>query len=260
MIRRRLTSIAAAVALALTGAAAVGPTASAAAKPSANLTFTPNKVTASKPITLKYTSAHLPAGSTLYLQWQVGTAHVWKRYAVLKGVSGTASEKGQPLGKYEFRIYVSTKTKAVTASVGRFLYSYGNVALSEICREFNGSTCQGGTIQVGDNVYSYADEYGVQNEYPDYDSFNHTTCASAHLTYAGYPPDVNGNYVTYEKVVQAKSNAVDSSAQPNTIGTLNVKFDGGPWILDVSTNVTNLEDSIPIYLNGTFECYTSTGL
>jgi hypothetical protein len=152
MIRRSSAWIAIAAALPLTGVAAVAPMASASTKPTASLTFSPNKVTAKADLEVKYTSAHVPAGSTLYLQWQVGSAHVWKRYATLKGTSGTASERGVPQGRDEFRIHVATKKKAVTTSRQRALYSYANVPMLTICKvAWTTKPCQTGT----DDSFTY---------------------------------------------------------------------------------------------------------
>jgi hypothetical protein len=255
-IRKVLVSLAAVASLSLAGVGAAAPVASAAthAKPTASLTITNDKVNAKARFAIKYSSAHLPSGSTLYLQWQVGSAHVWKRYAVLKGTSGSTSLLGQPLGKYEFRILASTKTTTVAYSSDRVLYSYGNVAMQTICSGLIGSSnCQPQTEEVGSTVFTYVVS-SYARIYPKFYSAlqgSSTTCRSAAI---GFAADGQQAGTVYARVEQAKINPENASTPYNEVGKLSATFAGGAWSFDLSTT----SEYGPV-ANGTFSCYTASG-
>ncbi len=258
----RILTAAASLGLALGALACTSASAQASTKPSVSLKFATNKVTASKTMTVDVSTKDLPRGTTLYLQWQVGSKHVWTRYRVLGSTAGTSVVKAPDIGKYEFRVLASTKKATVTSSSDEVLYSYGTVTLTDFCNE--AIQCNdSGNVQIGSTDYTYAEYWNTSDTYPQWGEAanlaQNTSCRSATLTFAG-SGDFDGaaSFVTYEKIVQTKSQATQASTAPNTIGTLTVTLDGGPWIQDISTSDTGINANV--YLNGTFSCYTPTGL
>jgi hypothetical protein len=240
------------------GASAVGD----AGRPTVSASFPANRVTAGARFKVDYKTHDLPTGSTLFLQRQEGSAHVWKRVERLKGRAGTAEVPKVALGRWEYRIEAWKGPKPVTASAEQTLFSYGNVPYGEMCSEYGG--CNGsGDVQIGDTDYSYADYHQASDTYPTYDeaiNFAHsTTCRSADLSFAGTGNfDGAANFTTYERLIQRSSDPESAVDTPTTVGHLHARFDGGPWILDfaVSRNSGLYPD---VFFNGVFSCYTSTG-
>src|SRR5579859_1143250 len=136
----------------------------ASAKPRVSFSFKDNRIRTTQRPSIRYTSANLPAGTSLALQRQFGTAHVWKNVILLKGRSGTASVPKVQMGRYRYRIRAYRKGRTVLLSATKLLYSYGRVPLTNICNDANNNSnvtvrdtngCQTQTVQVGASVFVY---------------------------------------------------------------------------------------------------------
>ena len=250
-----------AVAASLLAAALIAGPASASAKETVTLTIPSNHVTANKTFQIKYSSAHVPAGAILMLQRQFGSAHVWKRIKKLAGTKGTAYAPTVAMGKYAYRIYVSKPHKPYViakTSGGRTVYSYGSVPLSAICNipsVLQSGSCGLATAQVGTTVFAY-EIWARGASYPSYAealSVPKTTCRSVTLYFAQVDP--LAPEAAYVQLVQSASDPQTASTPSNAVGTTTARLDGGPWILDVA--VGGGTDAVG--LNGTFNCYTTSG-
>ena len=258
MTSKRVMASGAVAASLFAAALMVGP-ASASAKETVALAIPSNHVTANTTFQIKYSSAHVPAGATLFLQRQFGSGHVWQRIEKLPGRGGTAYAPRVAIGKYVYRIYVSKPHKPyviATASTARTVYSYGSVAFSTICQssaQLQPYGCNAGTDQVGTTVFSFAG-YTFSEIYPSYYeamSAPATTCRSVTLRFA-YSSGAPGT--TYVQLVQSASDPQDASTPSDAVGTLTAQLDGGPWILDTASG-----GGSSVAINGTFNCYTPSG-
>jgi hypothetical protein len=233
-----------------------------ATRPTVTFELPSNRITAGKPFVVTYASRGLSHGTTLYLQKQEGTAHVWRSVLKLKGETGSANAPKVGMGLWRYRVDATIHGASVASSATKSLFSYGGVSFGIICRVAGGCGSSSGDVQIGSSVYVYQASYEIeQATYPTYtQEFNYsykTSCASARITFAG-SGDFDGaaSFTTYAQVVQTASDAVTASAASGSIGSLSVKFDGGPWIFNMSATDDNFAN---VYANGTFRCYTSNG-
>ena len=164
---------------------------------------------------------------------------------------------GIQMGKYGYRLAIVKPHKAPIYSRGRNVFSYGTVSFAAICDspKVRSDGCGPGTTQVGSTVFSYAGVFGdfANKTYPTYYeplSVPRTTCRSVALRWSEY----GGSGPTYVQIVQSATDPQAASAAPDVVGTMDAHLDGGPWILDVAS-----DGSVDIAVNGTFNCYTSTG-
>lgn len=262
-----LLAVIAASALALGQAAPAGasPT-SASAKPRVSFKFVSNRIGSTQHPVIKYTSAHLPAGTKLELQRQFGTAHVWKNVIALKGSSGKATAPKVQMGRYRYRIRAYRRTKTVVFSPNGILYSYGRVPLSNICNDgnsnssvsMNGTNCSTSTVQVGNSVFVYLIRDFPPGQ-PNYDQDitfgTNTSCRTISFQFSLDNNASNGSDTASIKLVQTASDAQSKSVGTGQIANALFKLDGGPWDLDLSDSHFDAE-----YVNGSASCWTPGGL
>jgi hypothetical protein len=257
MFRRWIAGLAAA-SLSVGGVVAVAPVALAAPKPSVTLTMVNNQVTAGQPTTIRYLGVHLPSGSTLYLQRQVGTAHVWRTTQTLHGIAGTTVISGEPMGIQHYRIVIYTKKGFVTLSATRGVYFYGNVSMLTICQtaQVGGDGCSNQTEVVGTMVLAFVTS-AFTAAYPNYSTAlnnGSTTCRAVTVEFASNDgSSITG--VSYAEILQASADAETATTPAQTIGTLRASLNGGPWYLNTSN-----DNGDGVAVNGTFSCYTPTGM
>lgn len=249
--------------------ATVGATTSAEAAPSAarlahagptlTLSVASDQENAGVAFIGSFSSAHLPGGSTLYMQKQVGTARVWQDESRLRGPAGSLSIAGAAMGVHAFRLVAIHRRRLVAVSATKDLYSYGPVTMTTICRAIN-VPCTSGTETIGNTLYEYAGgPYAPGNTYPEWEQngtfkADHTTCRNAVITFAFYKVPTTGR--AYIRLLQGHSEPEEAATNlPTEVGTFNATFDGGSWYLsEATTNGTN------VVTNGVFSCYTPTGL
>jgi hypothetical protein len=227
------------------------------------------RVNAGKGFTVTYNSSGVPSGTTVFLQHQVGTAHVWKSVAARRAPSGVIHAPGITIGKYLYRLFATVGKKPVS-SAAVSLYSYGSVSLLTVCNALNNlgdvnnfgqsnAQCGSGTTQIGSGDYTYVasdTEYGDQ--YPTYGWFMkapRSTCRSATLTFADNDQPNGTTY--YVQMIQSKTGPESASTPPQTIGTFKPRLDGGSWILNISHTDSG---GYTIVMNGHFSCYSISGI
>jgi hypothetical protein len=245
------------LAMSLAAAATTGPT--------GKLTFATNRVNSGAPVAFRYHFTNVVPGSTLHVQRQFGTAKVWENIALFK--LHTDQDQGQgtfpelPQGSFAYRVFITHNDKWVWYGGKPEVYSYADVSFGVICDGMTGSNCGSGTGQVGSTVFSYVADPLVPARYPQYNQFgsqSHTTCRSGIISFAG---DFTSG-IAYAEVLRSDADAQVASAAAGTIGALHATFDGGAWILDLSTSqgtdFTGGANSV--WVNGVFDCYTPTGL
>ena len=266
MLKFRVFSVIVALCLAMTGVSCLAAAASALAKPAVSFAFASNKVSADHPVSVSYSSSGLPAGSSLYLQRQEGTARAWKDVEKLKGTAGTETAPGVPAGKYVYRIQARQSMKVVAVSASKVLYSYGRVSLATLCNNPGviinaGNGCPyNGSAQIGDHVFPYvilvtSNEGSVYPNFYNLIDFPATTCRSIAFSF-GMPANgsQSGDTAYLETIEQTRDPQV-ASAGFGVLKTLHAKLDGHPWFLENSAS--NGADEIAI--NGTASCYTLSG-
>jgi hypothetical protein len=254
---RRILVLTAAASVAALCAGAPGPamaSANATARPTASFSFVHDKVSAGKRPSLTYATAHLPKGSTRYLQRQFGFGHVWKNVEPLRHAAGTTTAPAVTMGKYEYRIRIVAHGKQVTVSKVHPLFSYGRVSYTDLCKSATSATdCQGGAVQIGNTAFTYA-ETSDPSAFPTYTpelSDNKTSCSSITVNWG----DTNTSENSYIKIIQSATDPQKSSTPNGTVGKLVAELDGGPFFLDDSSD-TCFDN---IYFNGFALCYTGTG-
>ena len=259
-MRNRL--LATAIAIALGGALPIQAGASSAAAPRAaiSMAFSSSRIDAGSAASFEYSTTGIAAGTPMFLQRQFGSGRTWKSVEKLKGTSGTAATPRMVLGRYVFRILSSGARR--TASPGHTLFVYGRVSFEVVCHAVHGG-CSGApqTEEVGSTIFTYTGAF-YSATYPSWAqalSASKSTCRSATLHFAQETDyDPNG-YTSYLEVVQAGPNPQMNSTGPNTIGTLTVTLNGGPWIVSTADTEPNAIDTSAVFLNGHFSCYTTTG-
>lgn len=231
----------------------------AAPRPAASLGIPTQQVNAGTPFTITFSSTRLPSGTVLYLQKQVGTAHVWQVASKLRGTAGTATVSGALMGVHKYRLAALQRNRVVAVSAPKPLYSYGPVTMTTICRAIQ-IPCSSGVETIGPTLYEYAEGPNAPgNTYPEWEQngtfkANHTTCRSATITFAFYRVPASGR--AYVRLLQARSEPQEAATMsPTEVGTFNVTFDEGPWYLSNATS-----NGSNVVMNGTFSCYTPTGL
>ncbi len=265
-VNHKILTVVATVVLAATVALTGSEPASAArlakVRPAVTLTMT-RSVTAGAMVNGTYSAERDPRGAALFLQQQEGTRKVWRNIRKLRGVHGEVSLRNTGLGIWKYRVAVLYRRRLAASSRPSWVYAYGNVSLLTICDVASNEGfsvplgCGAGDVQVGNMVYAYTGSQSYLDSYPTWDqsiSFSApSSCRSATFTFAG-----DSNDVVYMQMVQESLNAVTASTPVGVVGTMSVPLDGHPWILNVSGDPNNW--GATIYMNGTFQCYTATGL
>jgi hypothetical protein len=253
-----MTSAACAAVIAVSGVWLPAARAQADAKPSVNFSFVKDRVTQKEKLHITYSSQNLPTGSLIYLQSQVGSAHAWKNVERLPSSASTATAPGVSVGKYEYRLLVTTRKGApVVASHPHALFSYGKIPFAALCQDYSGGPCTPSNIQIGNTIFTYVDRDEPASSYPHYSQFlilNSTSCRSLTLLFATDDTQSGGN--AYVELVQSKANPKYAQTPDGTIGTLKGTLNGGPFALDETNDgFVNFD-----YFNGSANCYTLNGL
>jgi hypothetical protein len=258
-ITRAVLALAAVPAIALVAVPATATGAVAAphtAKPAATFSFAHNRVDQKTQLHFTYSTKHLPRGSAIYLQWQVGTAHAWRNVERLRKASGTATARGVSIGKWEYRIDVVRRGKTVVASRERPLYAYGTVAYARLCSVWQGSSCPAYDVQIGNT--DFTSYYSVWNlSYPDFATilqYHSTSCRSLDIQYADSDTE-NSADQEYIQLVQSRSPLQAGQGPVETVNTFTATLDGGPFMLQASEDNSNFN----VWINGSASCYTSSG-
>jgi hypothetical protein len=236
--------------------------AAAAARSSITFSFANAKVSAKQSATLNY-SANVPAGSTLAVQREFGTANVWRNVTSLPSTSGTASVPGVAMGEYHYRIVAKHGTQLVT-SASHPLYSYGTVHLDHLCNNPSGAlelrmanTCDGATVQIGGTVFSYAGEI-EPSQTPQYDiavQATASTCRSITVQWGISDNDSRSGTTATLTVARADADPRSGTVPTGQVGTLQATLDRTAWNIDLSASEGD-EDEVAI--NGVLSCYTAT--
>jgi hypothetical protein len=265
MSQRRLLVALGAVLACLIGIAAPAIAAPAKAHPSATFTFKSARVTANAQPTVVYSSAHLPAGSVLYLQRDFGTKHVFKNVKKLAGHAGSVAAPGVAMGRYTYRVVAVRSKKDVAVSSTRFLYSYGKVTIAQLCRrsrktEFNGADCETGTDQVGSAVYNYVARDEDGNDGPNQDAAiqaQDSSCRSASITEAVSNDDAQNEGTTSQSVqlTQSAADALSATSVVGSIGTFSGHISSGSWDLEFYTDTGDVD----VDFNGSLQCWSASG-
>lgn len=227
-----------------------------ARRPAVEVSIVNSRVNVREAVELSYGSMAV-GHATLYLQTQVGTAHVWKTIEPLSGTRGTVTVTGRLMGIYQYRLVAKYHGRTVAASPVQRLYSYGPVSLSTVCRAL-GAPCSPGLLTIGDTILEYEEGPNAPGAtYPIFEEgikAGDTTCRSGAFQFALYRFGQGGR--AFMKLIQARSEPQESSTAAATeIGTLDATFDGGAWNLTVSSTTGS-----NVVMRGTLSCYTPTGV
>lgn len=257
MVRRGF--VAAVALFIIMGASSVVPTAvGASARFHATLVIPNDRINASQSFTISFSTTNVPGGARILLQREFGTAKVWKSVERLHGRSGSATAPAVPLGQYLYRVDIVV-AKTAASSPPKKLYAYGAVPFQTVCAAIRGS-CDTQTEQIGTTIFTYVWSANA-DAYPRYSqdiSEKSTTCRTGTLQLA--QPNSDGTNDAYLQIIQSASDPENGSTVAGTIGTFAITFDGGPWILNVASSNLNYGDGDSVQINGTFDCYSTTGL
>ena len=258
----------------LIAGAYVAMPATAGPKPTPTLTIPNNHVTANKPFNVRYSSSHVPRGSTLFLQRQFGSAHVWKNVKRLAGTHGATSAPGVQMGEYGYRVAISKPHKASIYSRGRNVFVYGNIPFTTLCSARNvqwgnfDNGCQSGSAQVGNYLFQAAATFSAEGSYnASAPNVNlavapSTSCRALHLDYGESNYDnqfAGGNMMITQIVVQAHSDPVSVTFPGGTLQHTDVALDGGPFQITDESSYTGA-GSLSVLVNGSLNCFTSNGV
>jgi hypothetical protein len=237
----------------------VPATVDAAARVNATLTIPNNRVNANQPFAISFSSTNVSGGARSFLQREFGTAKVWKSVESLYGRNGTVNASEISIGRYLYRVDIISG-KSSTKSKAESIYAYGTVPFETVCASlFGQGGCNVETEQVGSTIFTYVVKFSAQT-YPNYSqdiSAKTTTCRSATLQFA--QPNNSGPNDSYLQVIQSASDPENASISPGVIGTFAITLDGGPWILNVSNGNVLSYNTVPVEVNGTMDCYSTTG-
>lgn len=258
-ITRAVIALAAVPAIALVAVPATATAAvdaSHAAKPAATFSFAHRRVDQKTQLHFTYSTQHLPRGSAIYLQWQVGTAHAWRNVERLRKNSGAATARGVSIGKWEYRIHVVRNGKTVVTSRQRPLYAYGTVSYARLCAIWQEGSCFTQDVQIGDTDFTA--HWSISNvSYPSFATilqYHSTSCRSLDIQYAD-DDSSNSADQEYIQLVQSRSPLQSSQGPVQTVNTFKATLDGGPFILEASEDF----DLATVWINGSANCYTSNG-
>lgn len=230
----------------------------ASTAPTVRLRVPHDQVRANAPFEIGFSSARLPADSTLVIQQRRAGARLWKTVRKLDRSSGTTTLPGRPMGAYEYRITAIAGGTAVAASAARPLRAYGDITMTTLCGVLH-APCSGGSEAIGTKVFAFAEGLNARGAtYPHFETIlgaSHTTCRSAVIEFATYTPGHPGE--AYLRLVQHESEPEpeEASTSASTVTTDDIALNGGPWSLQSSSSNGNNN-----VFNGTFSCYTPTGL
>jgi hypothetical protein len=243
--------------LALSAAWLPAAQATARVRPSVTFSFVADRVTQNTKLHLSYADKHLPRRSVIYLQWQVGTRHVWQNVEKIR-TARTASAPGVQIGRYDYRLLVVSNGKAVAASATRDLYSYGKIPWATLCSDYGnfGPCAPPATVQIGTTVFTYVYESSEPPSYPTYENFLQlpdTSCKTMTVQFA--TSDTNAGDYAYLQLVQSKTAAQYGQTPEGTIGSTTFRMDGGPFYLNDAESV-----GYSMFFNGSAICYTRNGL
>jgi hypothetical protein len=140
---------------------------------------------------------------------------------------------------------------------------YRSVTLTDLCSNGNSNFFYCGeeqTERIGQSVYTFSEDAQVFTGDSRQLSFPSTTCRNLSLRFA-----IGGNDempselgITVTVVSQGSQSAV---AKPDQLGTLKTNLSGGPFEIDVSASMPNLNNGSgwELLLDGSASCSTNTG-
>jgi hypothetical protein len=246
-----------------------------AAHPSVALS-TPGESSAGVPITVSYTSAHLPRGTSLVLQHPGGPARLWRTTARLRIPRGSATLAPQPLGNYALRIAAISAHHKVIASRSAQLSVFGTVPLSALATPASSPATVGferGTRVTATQAFPYT--LSESESYGDTLSVAaaRNDCRSVHLAVLvadrfqsgeqpnSYPP----GYAGVVSVVRQSAAPVTITVGPTEILSLDTSLQfGQSWAIDFAPPVipeSFVQARSPeAYLEGSASCLSARGL
>ena len=218
------------------------PSSSSAAVARPTLSIIHPNLVAGQSFTVNYSG---PAGFSLWLQHQVGTAHVWRSVKFLNGTHGTITAPGAAMGRWDYRI-LAHNSRGSSVSATQVVYSYGSVPLANWCASIvrhgaAGMICQNGTVQIGATPASltYSAFAAIAAVYPNYDLLDTetgTTCRSLSLRFTAGPLTGQSEAGVYVSISQPNAATTYASAPVGTLGTLNLTLSGRAWSIYASTD------------------------
>jgi len=234
-----------------------------ASTPTVSFSFAHRRVTQNTTLHLTVSSAHLPRNTTLYLQRDFGTNHVFKNVEKVPHNAGTTAP-GVAMGAYKYRIVAIHGGSRIATSTVKRLWSYGPVTAGQLCNRSTDTdfedSCSSGTVQVGSKVYSYHAYDYEGNTGPGGSASviaTRSSCRSAHITYAVSNDSASGNGTTSmgTSITQTSADMQQSSTAVGNVGSTTFKISSRAWDLEFWTDT----GSSYVYWNGTFSCFSPSG-
>jgi hypothetical protein len=175
----------------------------------------------------------------------------YKDVQTLTGTSGSVTAPVlDAMGQYSFRVVIESDGTEVSASDTVAVDAYGNVPLVP----FNNG---GGTVQVGNRLFSYTDQQGAGG-YPRYEqnqAWTSSTCRSITMVFGGDTNVQQFGETVYLEFVQTSSDPVYASVPSGALKSVTVPLDGGPLYINTSSTEGN-----NVVFAATGSCYTPSGV
>jgi hypothetical protein len=241
--------------------------AQATARPSITWSFSSTTVDVGAPIDAVVIYRSLTPGTRIVVQRQFGSANqmaLVARYGARGSGVLRVALPSDPIGSYEYRVLLTQPNgRPITHTGMQRLYVYSDVSLLSLCRApgatIGGDGCQGGTVQVGANLFAYAIlGNALWNKAPQWGTiidFPATSCRTFTLNFAFNSQQANPSDVATVQVIQAASAPVVGTAVVGAVTTLTVELDGGPFFVENNA----LYDDFILY-NGTANCWSADGV
>jgi len=127
-------------------AAALQPGIALASRPTVQFRFVHESVEMGEPAAITYRAQHVPGGSRLVFQRQVGTAQVWRTILALSPHATTANLPPVSQGQHTLRLALISRGGRSIATVVHSLKVYGPVPLATLLGERTETVDIGGTL------------------------------------------------------------------------------------------------------------------
>lgn len=242
----------------LCGLAAFAAPVSATVGPTISLTSAPTRIADNHTWVFGYSASGVHSGSHIALQFADGGN--WEPISVSGPVHGTVKGHidtqgpNQP-GKFRTRVAVVRSGKTVVASAAHTVLSFGTVSFTALCHGvFHvGGTCEKGAADSGSGKpFHYVIDTTIDGE------GNHqtligapaTSCKAITFVYDGDTGDENVFVLR-----QPGASTLTRTTRDDRVQRVHATLTGGKF----SVTVTNDDNDLFLYWNGTATCYTANG-
>jgi hypothetical protein len=241
-------------------AAALQPGIALASRPTVQFRFLHESVEMGEPAAFTYRAQHVPGGSRLVFQRQVGTAQVWRTILTLNLHATTANLPPVSQGQHTLRLALIGRGERSIASAVHRLKVYGPVPLATLLDKHTETVDIGGTLfryVAGLNGffrgYNGSENCGVASPTCEVFKLVGSTCRSLALQLAA---QTNANDATPPSVTIAseRDDPVNIQVPLNASTEVHAELAG-----DAELTYERQGAAGALYVNGVANCYTPSG-